>query len=100
MIGEVVDLAGSDGSVGWMGVLEIAAFTGAGLLPLLLIWKSAAGYRKALLVIWGLCFAYVSSLALNLLRLGLFAKAGVRLAVWTAIAVLLVRTLRASRRNA
>jgi hypothetical protein len=100
MIRDIVDLAGADGLFGWMGVLEIAAFTGAGLLPLLLIWKSAASYRKTLLVIWGLCFAYVSLLALNLLRLGLFAKASVRLVVWSAMAVLLVRTLQASRRNA
>ncbi len=76
------------------GLLEVAAIGGAGLLPLLLLWKPEAKYRPALVGGWAACIAYVSLLALNLLRLGYFAPAGLRLVLWAAIAVLAIRTLR------
>ena len=95
MIMGVVGLVRAQGSFEWMSWLEIAAFSGAGLLPLVLIRKADPRWRRtALVAAWALCLTYVTLLALNLLRLGFFTKASLRLALWTAIAVLLVRTLR------
>jgi hypothetical protein len=95
MIMGVLGLVRAQGSFEWMSWLEITAFSGAGLLPLVLIRKADPGWRRtALVAACALCLTYVTLLALNLLRLGFFTKASLRLALWTAIAVLLVRTLR------
>jgi hypothetical protein len=100
MIAGVFGLARAQGSFALMGLLEVAAFAGAGLLPLLLIWKSDAKRKTVLVAIWAVCVTYVSLLALNLMRLGFFTEGSVHLALWIAIAVLLVRTLRLSHKNA
>ena len=95
MVVGVLGLVRAQGSFAWMSSLEIAGFSGAGLLPLVLIRRADLGRRRtALVAAWALCLTYVTLLALNLLRLGFFTKASLRLALWTAIAVLLVRTLR------
>ena len=90
----VVGLARVQGWSALAGLLEVAVFGGAGLLPLVLLGKPEAKYRLALVAVWAVCLAYVSLLALNLLRLGHFAAAGLHLALWAAIAVLAIRTLR------
>jgi hypothetical protein len=100
MIVGVFGLARTQGPSALWALLEVAAFVGAGLLPLLLIWKSDAGHEKVIVGIWTVCVGYVNLLALNALRLGLFAKASVRLALWIVIAILLVRALRATHKHA
>jgi hypothetical protein len=82
------------------GLLEIAAFGGAGFSPLLLLWRPEAKYRSSLVAAWALCIGYVGLLALNLLRLGYFAPAGLRLALWATIAVLAIRTVRLTPKSA
>lgn len=88
----VVGLARVQGSPGLVGWLEVGAFCGAGLLPLLLIRNSGAKHKPVLVGIWVPCIAYVTLLALNFMRLGLVTAGAIRLALWIAIAVLLVRT--------
>lgn len=100
MVVSVLGLARAQGPFALLGLLEVAAFAGAGLLPLLLLWKADSKYRTVLVAVWALCITYVSLLALNLLRLGFFTAAAFYLALWTAIAVLLIRTLRLAHKNA
>lgn len=100
----IVGLVGLSRAQGWSALtnwLEVAAFFGAGFLPLILIWKAELGRNRTFLVAtWALCLTYVGLLALNLMRLGFLGKAGIRLVVWAAIAVLFVRTLRLSQKSA
>jgi hypothetical protein len=99
MIAGVINLARLQGPPPYaiLASLEPAAFLGAGLLPLLLTWRPSARHQKKLLGAWAICMTYVTLLALNMLRLGLHERASIRLALWGAIVVLLIRTQRLAR---
>lgn len=99
MIVGVLGLARAQGAFALWGWLEVAAFTGAGVLPLLLMGKAGAKYKTVLLAGWALSITYVSLLALNLLRLGIFVQGSVRLSLWIVIAILLVRILHTSKKT-
>lgn len=93
-------VARGDNPLPLVGLLEIAAFAGAGALPLLLLATRGRRRRTALAAAWAPCLAYVLLLALNLLRLGFLVAGGIRLAVWLAIAFLTLRSLGRPPRTA
>jgi hypothetical protein len=94
MVVGVIGLARYQGPGALLALLEVATFLGAGLIPLIFLWQADKKMRKALYVVWMVCIAYVSLLAINTLRLGLFTAGAIHLSVWVAIVVLLVRALR------
>lgn len=100
MVVGVIGLASTQGALQLLALLEVVTFAGAGLIPLLLLWKRPLTLSRIAIGIWVVCMVYATLLALNLVRVGLYAKGGVRLALWVAIAVLTVRALRVLPRRA
>jgi len=100
MIISVVALARYQGPSALFALIEVAAFVGAGLVPLLFIRKSEKKDGKLMIVLWVICVAYASLLAINALRLELFTKGAVRLALWIAITALFIRVIKHQRKPA
>jgi hypothetical protein len=90
MVVGVIGLARHQGPMALLALLEVAAFLGAGLIPLLMVWLSPKKKRKWPDAIWAVCALYVVVLALNYSRYDPLAGT-VRLALWISIIILFIR---------
>lgn len=83
----VIGLARHEGPRALGALLEVAAFVGVAVVPLRVRWSRATAW----LAVWAGCLTYVTVLALNALRLGLYLEGALRLALWIALAALFLR---------
>jgi len=90
MLVGVVGLSRTQDVPALTAAFEIAMFFGAALLPLVAVWFFADRPRKWLHVLWTPCIIYVIFVALRYSLVSPLAG-GVRLLIWSAIFVLLVR---------
>lgn len=94
MVVGVIGLARYQGPAQLLELIEVAMFMGAGVFPLLLAWWTKSARHRWLFIAAVTCLAYVTVLALNTLRLGLWPQGAVRLALWIVIATLVIRMRR------
>jgi len=95
MVVGIIGLARYQGPSQLLALIEVAAFMGAGVIPLLAAWLSSP-QKKWLYVLWAPCILYVCFLAIRYTIHNPIPGA-IRLLLWIAIIALVARSTHSEK---